>query len=129
MNLIFSNLDYVVLIVSDLERSVQFYQDVIGLTLKHQAEEYAQFETGNTRLGLYTRDAMARLLREPLRSPPRDAPGFEIGFKVEDVDSAYENLVLLGAQPAAPPQTRLWGQRTAYLRDPDNHLIELVQDV
>jgi len=28
-----------------------------------------------------------------------------------------------------PPTTRLWGQRTAYIRDPDGHLIELVQDI
>jgi hypothetical protein len=27
-----------------------------------------------------------------------------------------------------PPTTRSWGQRTAYVRDPDGNLIELAQD-
>ena len=54
---------------------------------------------------------------------------FEIGFKVADVDVAYERLVGAGAAPAIEPGTRPWGQRTAYVRDPDGHLVELAQDL
>jgi lactoylglutathione lyase len=46
---------------------------------------------------------------------------------VADVDAAYAELVTAGAEPAALPVDRPWGQRTAYLRDPDGHLLELVQ--
>jgi len=31
----------------------------------------------------------------------------------------FAELVARGAEPDAPPTTRSWGQRTAYLRDPD----------
>jgi lactoylglutathione lyase len=125
----FSTLDYVILIIRDLEESIQFYAEVLGLEMKHRAEEYAQFETGNTRLGLYTRDAMARTLGEPLRSPARDAPAFEIGFIVQDVDSLFEELISRGISPVSPPTDRPWGQRTAYIRDPDGHLIEFAQNL
>ena len=120
--------DYVVLIVADLERSLAFYLDLLGLELGHRSGAYAQLATGRTRLALYERDAMAATLGRPIGPPGDDTPGFELGFKVDDVDAAFAELVRGGARPAAPPTDRLWGQRTAYLRDPDGHLIELAQD-
>lgn len=121
--------DYVVLIVEDLDRALKFYTDVLGLRLGHRSGDYAQFSTGATRLGLYTRDAMAKTLGRSLKAPAQDAPGFEIGFKVADVDATFSELVERGAPPAMSPTTRPWGQRTAYIRDPDGHLIELAQDL
>lgn len=125
----FTALDYVVLIVDDLERSLAFYTGVLGLTLKHRAARYAQLDTGTTRLGLYEREAMEETLGRRIERPSADAPAFEIGFKTEDVDAAFAELVARGASPVAPPTTRPWGQRTAYVRDPDGHLIELAQDL
>lgn len=120
--------DYVVLVVADLDRSVTFYADVLGLPLGHRSGPYAQFATGVTRVACYERDAMASTLgMEALRAPAPDAPGFELGFKVDDVDAAYAELIDAGAEPATPPRDRPWGQRTAYIRDPDGHLIELAQ--
>jgi lactoylglutathione lyase len=121
--------DYVILVVTDLEESLAFYTQVLGLQLGHRAQAYAQLQTGVTRLGLYTREAMAKTLGTPLAAPAPDAPGFEIGFKVPNVDSAYQELVERGAIPHVAPLDRPWGQRTAYLRDPDGHLIELAQDL
>ena len=121
--------DYVVLIVEDMDRALRFYTDVLGLRLGHRSGDYAQFDTGATRLGLYTREAMAKTLGMNLKAPAHDAPGFEIGFKVPDVDAASAELVERGAAPVTSPTTRPWGQRTAYVRDPDGHLIELAQDL
>jgi len=121
--------DYVVLIVEDLDRALRFYTEVLGLRLGHRSGDYAQLATGATRVGLYTRDAMAKTLGTPLKKSSQNAPGFEIGFKVPDVDAVFSELVGRGASPAMPPTTRPWGQRTAYVRDPDGHLIELAQDL
>ena len=121
--------DYVILIVENLDRTLQFYTQVMGLPLGHRSGEYAQLDTGATRLAFYTRNAMAQTLDTPLEPPPLSAPGFEIGFKVNDVDAAYAELIEHGATPAAVPTTRFWGQRTAYVRDPDGHLIELAQQL
>ena len=119
--------DYVILIVEDLDRALQFYTDVLGLRLGHRSGDYAQLDTGATRLGLYTRKAMAKTLGMSLKPPAHDAPGFEIGFKVPDVGEAFSELVGHGASAVMPPTDRPWGQRTAYVRDPDGHLIELAQ--
>ena len=120
--------DYVVLIVADLDRALHFYVDVLGLPLGHRSGPYAQLATGTTRVALYQRDAMAATLGRPLIIPAEDAPGFELGFKVDDVDAAFAALAAEGTPAAAPPTDRPWGQRTAYVRDPDGHLIELAED-
>lgn len=124
----FSVPDYIVLIVADLDRAVQFYAEVMGLPLGHRSGAYAQFSTGVTRLALYGRDAMALTLGRPLKPPADDAPGFELGFKVADVDAAFAEMIERGATAATPPTDRPWGQRTAYVRDPDGNLIEFAQD-
>ena len=121
--------DYIILIVEDLERALQFYTGVLGLRLGHRSGDYAQLDTGATRLALYTRGAMAKTLSLSLDAPAANAPGFEIGFKVADVDAAFSELVARGAPAVVPPTDRFWGQRTAYVRDPDGHLIELAQDL
>ncbi|MCA9509200.1 MAG: VOC family protein [Myxococcales bacterium] len=130
-------LDYTVLVVEDLDRAVAFYTDVLGISLSHRTGGYAQLVTGPTRLALYTREAMAATLGRPIEPPPApahaaegDAPlrdRFEIGFLVADVDAAFAEIVAAGAAPVKEPTDRFWGQRTAYVRDPDGHLIELAQ--
>ena len=121
--------DYVVLIVENLDRALSFYTGVLGLQLGHRSGDYAQLSTGATRLAFYTREAMARTLGFQLKPPGDETPGFEIGFKVENVDEAFLEIVQKGARAAMHPTTRPWGQRTAYVRDPDGHLIELAQDI
>ena len=121
--------DYVVLVVDDLTRALEFYVGILGLPLGHRADVYAQLATGATRVGLYERAAMSALLGRPLGAPDPDRPGFELGFKVPDCDTAYAELVGRGARPAVPPTDRPWGQRTAYVADPDGHLIELAEQL
>jgi catechol 2,3-dioxygenase-like lactoylglutathione lyase family enzyme len=121
--------DYVVIVVQDLDRAVHFYCEVLGMPLGHRSGSFAQLATGVTRVALYERPAMAATLGRDLESPSPDAPGFELGFKVEDCDAAYDELVSGGATPAVPPTDRTWGQRTAYVVDPDGHLVELAQDL
>jgi lactoylglutathione lyase len=119
--------DYIILIVENLDRALVFYTEVLGLKLGHRSGDYAQLDTGKTRLALYTRHAMASTLGMSLAAPSSETPGFEIGFKVANVDDAVRELLARGAKLAAAPADRFWGQRTAYVRDPDGHLIELAQ--
>jgi lactoylglutathione lyase len=121
--------DYIVLIVADLDRALAFYVDTLGLPLGHRSGPYAQLATGTTRVSLYERAAMAETLGCALDPPPPDAPGFELGFLVDDCDRSFDELVAGGADPAVPPTDRPWGQRTAYVHDPDGHLVELAQDI
>ena len=120
--------DYVVLVVEDLDRALAFYTGVLGLSLGHRSGPFAQLATGATRLALFERAAMSETLGFPVRVPDPHAPGFEIGFKVDSAEEAYDELVAAGAEGTTPPTDRAWGQRTAYVRDPDGHLIELAED-
>ena len=47
-------------------------------------------------------------------------------FAVEDIDAACRKLQEQGIQADFPPKDYYWG-RSAYLRDPDGNLIELIQ--
>jgi len=122
-----TNFDYTVLIVESLDRALGFYVDTLGLELNHRSGPYAQLVTGVTRLSLYERAAMSETLGMTLHAPEDDSPGFQLGFFVANVDNAYAELVVSGAMAVTPPADRGWGQRTAYVRDPDGHLVELVQ--
>ena len=117
------------LIVEDLDRAIAFYTETLGLELNHRSGPYAQLRTGVTRLAFYERSAMTETLGVPLSAPPPDAPAFELGFFVANVDNAYAELVVSGAEAVTPPADRAWGQRTAYVRDPDGNLIELVESL
>ena len=110
-------------------RGLDFYTGVVGLQLKHRSGAYAQLESGTTRLGLFTRDAMQETLDTHLEQPAIAAPAFQLGFKVAHVDSAFADLVGRGATPVSEPVDRPWRQRTAYVRDPDDNLVELAQDL
>ena len=53
---------------------------------------------------------------------------FEIALYVdtfEEVDRAYEKAISKGAKSVLPPENEPWGQRTCYIADPENNLIEI----
>jgi catechol 2,3-dioxygenase-like lactoylglutathione lyase family enzyme len=120
-------LDYLVLVVTDLDRSVRFWRDVLGVEHQHTSGDYAQLRLGDTRLGLFVEGAMSDTLGREVRVPTMGAAGFEVGFVVDDIDDVYAQLVADGAEAVTAPADRPWGQRTAYVADPDGYLIELVR--
>ena len=46
-------LRYVILFVSDLDRSIRFYRDVLGLAVRSEGRDQIEFETGNLGLTLH----------------------------------------------------------------------------
>lgn len=129
MSLSPTGLDYLVLVVSDVERSVRFWRDVVGAEFQHLSGDYAQFRLGQVRLGLFGAEAMSATLGRPVAVPPPGSAGFELGFLTDDVDGAYATMVEAGAEAVTAPADRPWGQRTAYVADPDGYLIELVRPI
>jgi catechol 2,3-dioxygenase-like lactoylglutathione lyase family enzyme len=49
-----------------------------------------------------------------------------IAFAVEDVDATCETLIKQGLTLEVPPKDFYWG-RSAYLRDPDGHMVEITK--
>jgi len=120
-------LGYAILFVRDLERSVAFYRDVIGLPFKLQGDGYVEFATQGAKFGLYDRNRLGELTGQG--TDPSDHPGGEVVFLVEDVDAEAERLREAGATILRGPVDRAWGHRTLHLEDPDGFVVELAGEI
>jgi catechol 2,3-dioxygenase-like lactoylglutathione lyase family enzyme len=129
----------VTLAVDDLERSLAFYQALglespgIGGTEfvgddQNPGGAVAMFQLGDGLiLSLYGRDDLAK--DAAIRVSPPQSGAFSLGHLVstrEGVDELLETAVAAGATATAEPHERPWGIYSAYFRDPDGHLWEIV---
>lgn len=116
------------LLVSDFSAAVHFWRDVMQLSLQFQDETlgYAYFDTGKAGLELMRRADFAAAIGENAPAPEPRGRQVVVNFRVDDVDSAYAELVARGATAVSSPQDRpAWQARTAHIADPDGHVIEL----
>ena len=121
---------YTLLYVQDVASSLRFYEKAFGLKARFLAEggQYGELEVdGPVSLGFVGNPQAASNLPDGFQanSPKARPGGFEIAFAVDDVQAAYSKAVQAGAQPAAAPATKPWGQSVAYVRDLDGVLVEL----
>lgn len=137
--------------VSDLERSILFYRDGLGLTLRHrqtQANAYTSrlvgFADACLRVAQFalpghdSRSGHVLELAEYVNPPgetsqPRNnriAAG-HLAFEVDSIDELVPRLTNAGATFLSHPQSITDGinrsGRTVYLRDPDGITLELVE--
>lgn len=119
--------------VDDLDRSLAFYRDGMGLETKGVIGQ--QFEDGAV-VFFYMNDDLILALW-PTASLSRDAKiaatqtrlgAVSIGHIVnsrEEVDSIIRQAEQAGAVVTDPPHDRFWGGYSGYFRDPDDHLWEI----
>ncbi len=120
------SVDYVVLYVGDLDASLAFYRDVLGLPFKFQESGYAEFATGGTKFALYDRRRLPGLIG---RDASEGGPAGEVLFLVDNVVKEAERLRGLGVEIVAGPVDRPWGHRTLHVLDPDGFAVELAQEI
>jgi len=122
----FKRVDYTIVMVSDMARSVQFYRDVLGFRLRFSSAAWTEFETDGTTLALH---GGARALPErPV--PEKPAGTVTIGLHVSNLDATVRMLKQQGAVFLAEPGLREeQGIRFAVVSDPDGLPISLVQTV
>lgn len=130
-------------VVSDLEESIRFYRDVLGLTLIGRRErsgapisQILGYEKTHIKIAdfHYGSDYQLELI-EYVNPPGTDAHIRErnsygashIAFQVEDIFAAYQNLISNGAQKLNPPIQIVDGKKGCYLQDPDGNWVELLQ--
>ena len=119
-------IDYTMVIVSDMARSVEFYRDKLGIPLKFQSPEWTEFATGATTLALHGGGVPAA--GPPSGDPSKTAGACSIGFNVDDVDKTYEELKTKGIRFVMPPTQREGeGIRLAVAIDPDGLPISFAQ--
>ena len=120
------SVDYVVLYVGDVDASLAFYRDVLGLPFKFQESGYAEFATRATKFALYERVRLPGLIG---RDASGGRPAGEVLFLVDDVDKEAKRLRGLGVEILAGPVDRPWGHRTLHVGDPDGFVVELAQEI
>jgi lactoylglutathione lyase len=116
--------DRLVIYVSDMERSVAFYRDVLGLPLKFSSPGWSEFNNSGTTLALH------RHLHpggEPAQTAHAAAGQASLIFVVDDLQATYETLKAEGAHFAMEPQKQPTGLTFAILPDPDGFAITLQQ--
>ncbi len=120
--------------VDDLERSLAFYRD--GLGLPTQGIFGKEFEYGavaffdlnaGLKLAIWPRTSIAHDTNLPLGSPnPTELTlGHNVASKAE-VDAVMEQARKAGAVIVKPAQPAFWGGYAGYFQDPDGHLWEVV---
>lgn len=108
-----ARLAYVMVFVADMNRSVAFYRDQIGLTRRFASPEWSEFETGATILALHP------------AGPHNKAGTSEVGITVQDLNAFYEARKAAGVQFSGPPKPQSYGSPLTEVRDPDGALISV----
>lgn len=120
---------YTRLLVDDFKGCFKFYSEVMGfpVTWGQEDEDYAEFDSGATRISINMPHHVAEAVGttdKPFKVESQDQ--VVLIFEVDDVDSAFKELVSRGAISVTEPQDRPgWGIRTAHFRDPSGNLIEI----
>ncbi|WP_066301729.1 VOC family protein [Bacillus sp. FJAT-29937] len=118
-------LGYVILYVENLEKTRHFYENLLGLELRNEFGTYIEFNTGSTVLSFNTREGGREVTSLPIPNGIRQEQTFELGFVTEDVEEVIENLREEGVPILMELVEKPWGQKVAYVADPDGHYIEI----
>ena len=117
----FKQLDYTMIVVSDMQRSVEFYRDKLGMKLLFQVPNMGFFDCGGIRLMLTGSET------------PSESYSSILYFKVADIQEAQRTLSGRGvgfdrepALTARMPDHDLW---ITFFRDPDRNLLALMSEV
>jgi catechol 2,3-dioxygenase-like lactoylglutathione lyase family enzyme len=139
--------DHTGITVSNLERSLAFWQDVLGFELSHsayQTGELAKEITGVSGAELKLAvvktpsghkiellEYLAPVDRKHVNLRPCDVGSVHVALLVNDLDAVLERIAASGWKAAGKPQTLKTGpnagKRVIYVRDPDGTTIEFMQ--
>ena len=120
--------------VDDLERSLAFYRDGLGLStegivgteFEHGAVAFFDLQSG-LKLAIWNRNDLAHdaTIAKTAPSPTEFTLGHNVSSK-EEVDQVMEQARKAGAKIIKPAQDTFWGGYSGYLQDPDAHLWEVL---
>jgi uncharacterized protein len=120
--------------VDDLERSLRFYRDglglqtqgIIGTEFEHGAVAFFDLQSG-LKLAIWPRKSISHDSGIPIGSstPTEFTLGHNVSSK-EEVDAVMEQARIADANIVKSPHDTFWGGYSGYFEDPDQHLWEVV---
>jgi len=107
----------IVLIVKDMDRSLVFYRDVVGMAVEMHTPFWSSLSAGNVSLGLHPESNHVKV------SP---SMGCTFGFEVEDIQATVQELKGKGVAMQLEPKRESFGW-LAVFSDPDGYAVQLAQ--
>ena len=112
------------LAVTDMERSVAFYETVLGLQV---VQDFGANKTLTGGICLQTADTWAGFIEgRELRFGGNDG---EVYFEESDFDAFAARLESHAVEYVHPEREHAWGQRVVRFYDPDGHIIEVGEEL
>ena len=111
----FHKIGAVILLVSDMKRSIKFYRDTLGMKLKERSKDWTEFSEGGTVLALH-----------PVSKKIKKNNSMLVGFSVSDFDDIINGLKKKKVKFYKKAKVEPFGKH-AIIQDPDGHLISIVQ--
>lgn len=111
----FKKVGAVILLVSNMDSSIKFYRDTLGLVVKNISDEWTEFFTSGTVLALH-----------PAKTKVKHNPNMLVGFMVSDLDSIANTLTSKNIKFFKEPKEESFGKH-AIIEDPDGHLISIAE--
>ena len=112
----------VILAVKDIDKSLQFYHEIIGLPIKNQRRSWVDLGTTGALLSLHPASLTAQHVGDSIDN------GITIGFLVGDVQSAVEELKSKGVQVYRDIIEKDSGKNVILL-DPDEYFVSLFEPI
>jgi lactoylglutathione lyase len=118
-----------ILYARDLPRLIRFYREVLGMSeaFRYPPEGDPAFVTlkhGSAEIGLGTYQPTPGLEGRPLIEPG-PGRGFELCIYVLDVDETVAIAERAGVRTLVAPVEQPWGERLAYIQDPEGNTVML----
>ena len=110
------------LTVSNMEKSLQFYQVILGLSLKNRMTS-----PGMQLAFLGDGETQVELIEQAKKSPAGLQAPISMGFQVPDLDATMAMVKAKGVAIESGPFQPNPGIRFFYVRDPDGMHIQFVQ--
>jgi len=115
--------------VRDLQKSLAFYRDGLGLpTTWDGSKGVVFFQTSGTCLALYPFDELAKDVSDEFLGPRSKFTGIALAHNVRtqaEVDQILAQAERAGARIEKPGQPTFWGGYSGYFSDPDGYLWEV----
>jgi len=115
---------------SDLSRSLAFYGDLLGGVETYRFPEAGEPAFVALTVGESSEIGLGGIAAEPLHGrPQRPASGhrIELCVYVDDVDGVFARARASGFEAVAEPADMPWGERIAWIADPDGNLVMLTR--
>ena len=110
----------VILAVKDIDKSIKFYNEIIGLPIKNQRRTWVDLGASGALVSLHPASLTA-----PHQGTSVDN-GIMLGFLVGDLNSAIEELKSKGVKIYREPIERDAG-KNAIILDPDEYMVSLFE--